>query len=100
LLAKASILKADAPEGESPKALATEPTVKPKTEELPEAALEDKKSPQQDEDNEDKSKEREYDIYADAVLACKCFHVIFKSTHSNNITGSIEDPESCIMCSG
>ncbi|KAJ8121168.1 hypothetical protein ONZ43_g2315 [Nemania bipapillata] len=68
---------------ESPKALATEPTEKPKADELPEAALEDNKSPQQDEDNEDKSKEREYDIYADAVLAC-----------------SIENPEACVMCSG
>ncbi|KAI1741125.1 ribonucleoside-diphosphate reductase large chain [Xylaria scruposa] len=75
--------KADAPEGESPKALATEPTEKPKADELPEAALEDSKLSQQDEDKEDKSKEREYDIYADAVLAC-----------------SIENPEACVMCSG
>jgi len=67
---KAPVFKADAPEGESPKSLATEPTENPKATELPEPALEDKKTPQ-DEDNEDKSKEREYDIYADAVLACK-----------------------------
>ncbi|KAJ3577221.1 hypothetical protein NPX13_g3350 [Xylaria arbuscula] len=79
----ASTFKADVPEGESPKALATEPTEKPKAEALPEAALEDVKSPPQDEDNEDKSKEREYDIYADAVLTC-----------------SIENREECIMCSG
>lgn len=68
---KVSTFKADVPEGESPKALATEPTENPKAEELPEAALKGDKSSQQDEDNEDKSKEREYDIYADAVLACK-----------------------------
>ncbi|TGJ79702.1 hypothetical protein E0Z10_g9067 [Xylaria hypoxylon] len=74
---------ADAPEGESPKALPTEPTEKAKTDALPETTLEDIKSPPQDEDNEDKSKEREYDIYADAALAC-----------------SIENPESCVMCSG
>ncbi|KAI1184261.1 ribonucleoside-diphosphate reductase large chain [Nemania serpens] len=80
---KVSTFKADVPEGESPKALATEPTENPKAEELPEAALKGDKSSQQDEDNEDKSKEREYDIYADAVLAC-----------------SIENPEACVMCSG
>ncbi|KAI1118060.1 ribonucleoside-diphosphate reductase large chain [Nemania sp. NC0429] len=80
---KVPAFKADVPEGESPKALATEPTETPKAEVLPEAALEGDKSTQQDEDNEDKSKEREYDIYADAVLAC-----------------SIENPEACVMCSG
>ncbi|KAI0865286.1 ribonucleoside-diphosphate reductase large chain [Xylaria cubensis] len=80
---KVTTFKADAPEGESPKALATEPIEKPKADELPEAALEDNKLSQQDEDKEDKSKEREYDIYADAVLAC-----------------SIENPEACVMCSG
>ncbi|KAI2611623.1 ribonucleoside-diphosphate reductase large chain [Hypoxylon fragiforme] len=79
---KAAPFKADVEEGESPKALATEPTEKIKDEELPEPALNEKKSGQ-DEDKEDKSKEREYDIYADAVVAC-----------------SIENPESCLMCSG
>ncbi|KAI3330082.1 ribonucleoside-diphosphate reductase large chain [Ustulina deusta] len=81
--ANASTFKADVPEGESPKALATEPTEKPKTDALPEPALEGNKSPLQDEDNEDKSKEREFDIYADAVLTC-----------------SIENREECVMCSG
>ncbi|KAI0413439.1 ribonucleoside-diphosphate reductase large chain [Xylaria grammica] len=79
----APTFKADAPEGESPKALATEPTDKPKADELPEAALGDNKSSPQDEDNEDESKEREYDIYAEAALSC-----------------SIENPEACVMCSG
>ncbi|KAI0385519.1 ribonucleoside-diphosphate reductase large chain [Hypomontagnella monticulosa] len=79
---KAAPFKADVDEGDSPKALATEPAEKVKEEELPEPALNGQKSPQ-DEDTEEKSKEREYDIYADAVLAC-----------------SIENPESCVMCSG
>jgi ribonucleoside-diphosphate reductase subunit M1 len=37
----------------------------------------------QDEDTEDGTQGRDGDIYADAVLAC-----------------SIENPESCVMCSG
>ncbi|RYP70123.1 hypothetical protein DL771_005635 [Monosporascus sp. 5C6A] len=80
---KAPAFKADIDEGESPKALPTEPTETIKSEELPSPALDDAKSPTQDEDKAEKSKEREYDIYADAVLAC-----------------SIENPESCVMCSG
>ncbi|KAI1652321.1 ribonucleoside-diphosphate reductase large chain [Daldinia loculata] len=79
---KAVPFKADIEEGDSPKALATEPAEKIREEELPEPALDGQK-PNQDEDKEDKSKEREYDIYADAVLAC-----------------SIENPEACVMCSG
>ncbi|KAI5923728.1 ribonucleoside-diphosphate reductase large chain [Camillea tinctor] len=81
--AKPTPFKADVAEGESPKALATEPSEKLQDEELPDPALEDKKSPSQDEDKDDTSKEREFDIYADAVLAC-----------------SIENPEACVMCSG
>ncbi|KAI1634183.1 ribonucleotide reductase [Biscogniauxia mediterranea] len=81
--AKPTTFKADVEEGDSPKALATEPSEKLKVEELSDPALEDKKTPLQDEDKEDTSKEREFDIYADAVLAC-----------------SIENPESCVMCSG
>ncbi|RYP91907.1 hypothetical protein DL770_001967 [Monosporascus sp. CRB-9-2] len=80
---KAPAFKADVDEGESPKALPTEPTETIKPEELPDSALDGNKSPAQDEDKAEKSKEREYDIYADAVLAC-----------------SIENPESCVMCSG
>ncbi|KAI1851685.1 hypothetical protein JX265_010768 [Neoarthrinium moseri] len=76
--------KADQEEGDSPKALPTEPSEKPnKIEELPESALEGKKTPGQTEDKDSDSKEREYDIYAEAALAC-----------------SIENPESCVMCSG
>ena len=56
----------------------------PKAEELPEPAIADeKKQPEQEEDKESESKEREGDIYAEAVLAC-----------------SIDNPEACVMCSG
>lgn len=66
---KAPVFKADVPEGDSPKALATDPgTTPPKEEELPEPAVAAKK---QEEDADSDSKEREGDIYADAVLACK-----------------------------
>ncbi|KAK9800947.1 putative Ribonucleoside-diphosphate reductase [Seiridium cardinale] len=76
--------KADLEEGESPKALPTEPAEKPnKIEELPDPAIASKNAPLQSEDSDKVSKEREYDIYNEAVLAC-----------------SIENPESCLMCSG
>ena len=55
-------------EGDSPKALATEPVSVPKEEQLPEPALDGKK---QEEDAATESATREQDIYADAVLACK-----------------------------
>ncbi|KAK8086678.1 ribonucleotide reductase [Apiospora phragmitis] len=73
--------KADVEEGESPKALPTEPAEKVKDESEP--VLQGKKTPGQEEDKGDESKEREFDIYNEAVLAC-----------------SIENPESCVMCSG
>lgn len=61
--------KADVEEGDSPKALATEPTdAVPKEEELLEPNAEKKK---QDEDEGKDSTDREYDIYADAKLQCK-----------------------------
>ncbi len=72
---------ADQDEGESPEVLAADGAAAvPKDEELPEPAL---KKADQEEDKEDQSKEREGDIYAEAVLAC-----------------SIENPEACVMCSG
>ncbi|KAK3722697.1 ribonucleotide-diphosphate reductase subunit rnr1 [Vermiconidia calcicola] len=76
---------ADQDEGESPEVLATEGTNGvPQVEELPEPAVNDeKKVPSQEEDKQEESKGREGDIYAEAVLAC-----------------SIENPESCVMCSG
>jgi len=74
---KPPTFKADVPEGESPKALATEPSaVPPKEEELPEPALKVKKEDQA-EDVSKESTERENDIYADAVLQCKCSRSLF-----------------------
>jgi ribonucleoside-diphosphate reductase subunit M1 len=67
--------KADVEEGESPKLVAADAATKPDEEVSSKA--------KQDEDGEDDSKARDGDIYADAVLAC-----------------SIENPESCVMCSG
>lgn len=67
--------KADVEEGESPKMVAADAAVKPDEEVASKA--------EQAEDADDDSKERDGDIYADAVLAC-----------------SIENPESCLMCSG
>lgn len=65
----AQSFRADAEEGESPKSLATEPSVlPPKGEELPEPSV---KSPSQEEDKTKESEEREQDIYAEAVLQCK-----------------------------
>ncbi|KAJ4294611.1 ribonucleotide-diphosphate reductase subunit rnr1 [Kalmusia sp. IMI 367209] len=70
-------IKADVPEGDSPKVIAADPTSKPADEEaLPEAAS------NQEEDGKE-SADREGDIYSDAALAC-----------------SIENKEACIMCSG
>ena len=61
-------LKADADEGDSPRTLATDPIEMPKQEELPSPAINGKN---QEEDTEAVSKDREGDIYADAVLQCK-----------------------------
>lgn len=77
---KPPTFKADVEEGDSPKALPTEPVEKPKLESIGSPALDGKKDA---EDDEDGSKEREVDIYSEAVLAC-----------------SIENPEACVMCSG
>lgn len=67
---------ADLPEGSSPKLVAADSTNGTPDEEI-------KRTVKQDEDAAGDSKDREGDIYADAVLAC-----------------SIENPEACIMCSG
>lgn len=67
--------QADVEEGGSPKALAAEPGAM-QDEELKDASLSNG-------EEKPESGERENDIYADAVLAC-----------------SIENPESCLMCSG
>ena len=67
--------KADVDEGDSPKMVAADAVGK-QDEELSSKA-------KQEEDSKDDSAARDGDIYADAVLAC-----------------SIENPESCVMCSG
>lgn len=92
--------KADQEEGESPKALPTEASEEPgKIEELPDPAHAAKN---QSEDQDKESKEREFDIYNEAVLACKSRHpsTICLSILLTHLTGSIENPESCVMCSG
>jgi ribonucleoside-diphosphate reductase subunit M1 len=61
--------KADVPEGDSPKSLATEPATAPlKEEQLPEPANPVKA---QEEDVKGESDGREQDIYAEAALQCK-----------------------------
>ncbi|EME44617.1 hypothetical protein DOTSEDRAFT_152571 [Dothistroma septosporum NZE10] len=74
---------ADQDEGDSPEVLAVDGvSAIPKEEALPEPAVSIEKKARQEEDAEESSKDRESDIYAEAVLAC-----------------SIENPESCLMCS-
>ena len=75
---KPTPFKADVPEGDSPKALPTEPTEKIKLEELSDPAVGNKKDGQK-EDGEEDSKEREGDIYSEAVLACKCPHTLTRT---------------------
>jgi ribonucleoside-diphosphate reductase subunit M1 len=102
---KPPAFKADVDEGDSPKALPTEPADKPpKEEELSSPVLGAKKD-KDAEDKEDESKEREMDIYSEAVLACKFPRGTVQCPliqHANRdcVTGSIENPEACIMCSG
>ena len=69
--------EADKPEGKSPTLLATDPVG------TPDEDVELAKRRNQEEDDDKDSKDREVDIYADAVLAC-----------------SIANPEACEMCSG
>jgi ribonucleoside-diphosphate reductase subunit M1 len=61
------IFKADLPEGESPKLLTTEPNGKIAEDELT-LGKENKKVQEEDEEN---SEDREKDIYAEKILACK-----------------------------
>ncbi|KAK4451814.1 ribonucleoside-diphosphate reductase large chain [Podospora aff. communis PSN243] len=65
---KPPAFKADVDEGDSPRSLPTEPSSKPKEESIGEPEL---KKEGQAEDTEDVSKERELDIYSEAVLECK-----------------------------
>ena len=60
--------KADAEEGESPKQLATDPLDTP----IQEEAIDGDVTKKQEEDKDGVSENREGDIYAQKVLACKC----------------------------
>lgn len=73
-LTKTRLSEDSSSEEPSPTVLPTDPTTKPEVEALDEPTKEQ---------IEDADSQREGDIYAEAVLAC-----------------SIENPESCIMCSG
>ncbi|KAK1778427.1 ribonucleotide reductase [Copromyces sp. CBS 386.78] len=77
--AKNAGFKADFPEPESPKALATEPIAK--TQDIGSPLLEKKEG--QNEDKDEENEKREGDIYDSKVIAC-----------------AIDNPEACEMCSG
>ncbi|KAG6160570.1 ribonucleotide-diphosphate reductase subunit rnr1 [Claviceps purpurea] len=107
---KSAIMKADVEDGDSPKVLPTEPSGKVKEEELVEPGA---KREGQSEDGDVDSGERERDIYSEAVLACKSpptttpatmlaspHPAVVEPTNMDDLTGSIENPESCVMCSG
>jgi ribonucleoside-diphosphate reductase subunit M1 len=97
---KPSLMKADVSEGDSPKALPTEPTDKITEEALPESGLQAKSNQSEDKDGD--SEERERDIYSDAVLECKPLSnpELISWPLLTHFLGSIENPESCVMCSG
>ena len=93
--------KADAEEGESPRQLATDPLDTPSKENV-EPLTNGDVVPKQDEDKDGESENREGDIYAQKVLACKSY---FQShdclqARANGLLGSIENKEACVMCSG
>ena len=95
---KTPAFKADVPEGDSPKSLATEPAVAPpKEEQLPEPANPVKT---QEEDVKGESDDREHDIYAEAALQCKFSYPDIPLNNTNDLPGSIENREECMMCSG
>ena len=88
----------DSTEG-SPKTLAIDPVGTLDVDEsLPEPVTGQKK---QEEDEESKSGDREGEIYAQKVLACKsiCVRDELKPS-TNGEKGSNKNPESCVMCSG
>ncbi|KAK0389735.1 hypothetical protein NLU13_3308 [Sarocladium strictum] len=78
---KPALMKADVNEGDSPKALPTEPSDKIEDESLSESGIKGKSDQVEDKDGDSENRER--DIYSEAVLEC-----------------SIENPEACVMCSG
>jgi ribonucleoside-diphosphate reductase subunit M1 len=91
-------LESDSSKDGSPKTLAIDPIDKPdKDEALPEPAMENKKT--QEEDGAE-GEDREGDIYAQQILACKFRHFLDSDMSANKSAGSIKNPESCVMCSG
>lgn len=81
----------------SPKTLATDPLDTPiKDEELSDGI----KTKKQEEDADEESEGREGDIYAQAALQCKL--ILWRNLihDANGVTGSIENKEACVMCSG
>ena len=66
---KPALMKADVNEGDSPKALPTEPTDKIEEESLPESGIKAKSDQAEDKDGDSEGRER--DIYSEAVLECK-----------------------------
>ena len=93
--------KADAEEGESPRQLATDPLDTPSKENV-EPLTNGDAVPKQDEDKDGESENREGDIYAQKVLACKSYFQPHDcpQTRANHFVGSIENKEACVMCSG
>jgi ribonucleoside-diphosphate reductase subunit M1 len=86
-------------EESSPKSLPTDPVSTPDVDEsLPEPASEKKKVQSEDQKNE--SEDRESDIYAQKVLACELNAMSTRPIKSDLDTGSIENKEACVMCSG
>ena len=83
-------------DGDSPRALATDPQDLVDENALPDSALGDKNT--QEEDGSD-SEEREQDIYNSKVIACKLMNQNHL-TMADDDPGSIENPEACVMCSG
>jgi ribonucleoside-diphosphate reductase subunit M1 len=66
---KPALMKADVNEGDSPKALPTEPTDNIQEESLPESGIKGKSDQAEDKDGD--SEDRERDIYSEAVLECE-----------------------------
>ncbi len=89
--------KADADEGDSPKTLATDPIGTLDKEDLADPLASVAKK--QEEDAED-GVARESDIYAEKVLHCKFLVLITRDISTKVPTGSIENKDACVMCSG
>lgn len=92
--------KADQEEAESPKALPVEPTgEKPDGESLSSPTTNDGKSKDQVEDGDADSKEREMDIYSEAVLQCKSPNLlVLLGQHVLTISQAASRTQSLVSC--